>query len=62
MQEQFGGEEEVDSSTFESPFRELGTCSSGRCRYDTGITEIKLEINLTKKDGKVFQVSDSLKL
>lgn len=49
-------------SPFETKFYDLGSCSSGKCRYDTGVTTIKLEMKVTKKDGKVFQVSDSLEL
>ncbi|MEN9407051.1 MAG: hypothetical protein RLZZ455_267 [Candidatus Parcubacteria bacterium] len=49
-------------SPFETKYYDLGSCSSGKCRYDTGVTEVKLEMKVTKKDGKVFQVSDSLDL
>lgn len=59
----FGGEETLsDSGPFESKFFDLGTCSSGTCRYDTGVEEIKLLVKVTKKDGKVYQVEDSIKL
>lgn len=49
-------------SPFETKYYDLGSCSSGKCRYDTGVTEVRLEMKVTKKDGKVFQVSDSLDL
>ena len=49
-------------SPFETKYYDLGSCSSGKCRYDTGVTEVKLEMKVTKEDGKVFQVSDSLTL
>jgi hypothetical protein len=37
----------------------FGTCSDV-CHYDTGITEIKLIVKVTKTDGKVYQVEQSL--
>lgn len=49
-------------SPFETKYYDLGSCSSGKCRYDIGVTKVKLEMKVTKKDGKVFQVSDSLEL
>jgi len=33
----------------------FGTCSDV-CHYDTGITDVKLIIKVTKTDGKVYQV------
>ncbi len=33
----------------------FGTCSDF-CHYDTGITDIKLIVKITKTDGKVYQV------
>jgi hypothetical protein len=33
----------------------FGTCSDF-CHYDTGITDIKLVVKVTKTDGKVYQV------
>jgi hypothetical protein len=37
----------------------FGTCSDV-CHYDTGITDVKLIIKVTKTDGKVYQVVKSL--
>ena len=58
------GEQDItDQGTpFTSQFRELGTCSSGHCRYDTGIQEVKMTLKVTKNDGKVYQVDDSISL
>lgn len=61
----FGSSEPVNvegKSSFESPFRELGTCSSGRCRFDTGVKRVNLTIKMIKTDGKVYQIEDSLDL
>lgn len=41
---------------------DLGTCSSGRCKYDTGITNLKLILKVTKNDGKVYQSEQALSL
>ena len=37
----------------------LGTCSDV-CHYDTGITDIKIIVKVTKTDGKIYQVEKSL--
>lgn len=59
-----GGEADIKSSDtkYESKYHDLGSCSSGTCVYYTGIEEIKLLLKVTKRDGKVYQVEDSLKL
>lgn len=49
-------------SPFETKYYDLGSCSSGKCRYDTGVTQVRLEMKVTMQDGKVFQVSDTLDL
>lgn len=59
-----GGEADIKSSDtkYESKYHDLGSCSSGTCVYYSGIDEIKLLLKVTKRDGKVYQVEDSLKL
>jgi hypothetical protein len=37
----------------------FGTCSDV-CHYDTGIAEIKLIVKVTKTDGKVYQVEQTV--
>ncbi|HVZ58185.1 MAG TPA: hypothetical protein VG935_00315 [Patescibacteria group bacterium] len=56
------GEDTLDGtqSTYESKLLDLGSCSSGTCRYDKGVTGVHLLLKLTKSDGKVYQVEDSL--
>lgn len=58
------GEDSIDSdeSTYESKYLDLGSCSSGTCKYDKGVTKVHLLLKLTKTDGKVYQVEDDLQL
>jgi len=60
----FGGEADIKGdSEYTSEKRELGTCSTGgKCRFDTGIEKVELVIKVTKTDGKVYQVEDSITL
>lgn len=47
----------------ETDFREFGTCSAGRCRYDNVVSDVT--INLTKvekKDGNVYRVTKVVEL
>jgi hypothetical protein len=57
----FGGDTKVKSGSFTSEYRELGTCSA-KCRYDTGVEEVKILMKVTKKDGSLYQVEDSITL
>ena len=43
-------------------FREFGTCSAGRCRYDNVVSDITIILKVTKKDGKEYQVKEIVKL
>lgn len=58
------GEDEItpDEAKYESKFLDLGSCSSGTCRYDTGVESVHLLLKLTKTDGKLYQVEDDLSL
>lgn len=56
------GEDDVDGDVYESDYLDLGSCSSGTCRYDTGVEEVTLVIKLTKDDGSIYQVTDSIEL
>lgn len=49
-------------STYESEFLDLGTCSSGTCRYDTGVESVTLILKVTKNDDKVYSSEASLEL
>ncbi len=63
--QRFGSSEPVDvagKSSYESQYREIGTCSSGRCRFDTGVEEIHFVLKMVKTDGKNYQVEDSISL
>lgn len=43
-------------------FREFGTCSAGRCRYDEVVSDITIVLKVAKKDGKEFQVKKVVQL
>jgi hypothetical protein len=43
-------------------FREFGTCSAGRCRYDEVVSDVTIDLKVTKKDGKDYQVQKVVKL
>jgi hypothetical protein len=44
-------------------YRELGTCSTGgKCRFDTGITWVKVVLKITKSDGKIYQAEQKIDL
>jgi len=46
----------------ETNYIELGTCSSGKCKYDEGVSKVSLIIKIIKADGKVYQAEQSLEL
>lgn len=52
---------DINDSSYTSPWLDLGTCSSGTCHYDTGVTSVDLVLKVTK-DGKVYQVEKKLDL
>lgn len=43
-------------------FREFGSCSAGRCRYDDVISDVTINLKVTKKDGKEYAVQEIVKL
>lgn len=45
-----------------SPWLDLGSCSSGVCKYDVGVTSVSLVLKITKDDGKIYQTEESLDL
>jgi len=46
----------------ETDFREFGTCSAGKCRYDKVVSDITINLKVTKKDGKEYQVQKIVKI
>lgn len=52
----------ASQSTYESKEFDLGSCSRNVCRYDTGVNEVKIIMKVVKKDGKVYEVKDSVSL
>ncbi len=41
---------------------DLGTCSSGVCKYDQGVTSVKLVLKIVKDDGKNYSTEQTLSL
>lgn len=62
--QQFGGDTTIKSSqsVYETDFKDLGTCSAGRCRYDTGVTEVSIVVKIVKDNGKVYQAEETFPL
>lgn len=58
------GEADVPSgaSNYESEELDLGSCSRNVCRYDTGVTQVDMTLKLTKDDGNIYNVEDTLEL
>lgn len=58
------GEADIKSgaSSFESEELDLGSCSRNVCRYDTGVNSLDITLKLTKDDGSIYNVEDSLEL
>lgn len=50
------------SRTIESQYLDLGSCSASVCKYDEGVSSVKLILKITKSDGKVFQTQKELEL
>ncbi len=50
------------SGTFTSEDLDLGSCSKNVCRYDKGVTSIDVTLKITKTDGKVYDLQDTLTL
>ncbi len=51
-----------EEETIAIDYQVLGSCSSGKCKYDTGVTSVKLVLKITKSDGKVYQAEKTLAL
>ena len=58
----FGEMNIAEDGITKTDFREFGTCSAGRCRYDNVTSDIKITLKVTKKDGKEYQVEKTVKL
>lgn len=43
-------------------YLDLGTCSRNVCRYDEGVTAVKLILKITKKDGQILHAEKELNL
>jgi len=49
------------AEVIESKYLDLGSCSSGVCKYDSGVEEVTLLLKVTK-DRKVYQAKDTITL
>ena len=58
----FGEMNIAEDGITKTEYREFGTCSSGKCRYDNVVSDIKIVLKVTKKDGKEYQVEKIVKL
>lgn len=58
----FGEMNIAEDGITKTDFREFGTCSSGRCRYDQGVRDVKIILKITKDDGKVYSAEKSVEL
>ncbi len=46
----------------ETNYIDLGTCSSGKCKYDEGVTSVKLILKIAKSDNKTYSSEKALDL
>ena len=53
---------QAGESSVETNYIELGSCSSGRCKYDEGVTSVKFTLKITMDNGDVFQAEKTLDL
>lgn len=56
------GEIQGGKSPLGIDYRILGTCSAKVCRYDTVVSDVTLMLKITKTNGKIYSVEDSLSL
>lgn len=58
----FGEMNIAEDGITKTDYREFGTCSAGKCRYDNVVSDIKIVLKVTKKGGKDYQVEKIVKL
>jgi len=58
----FGEMNIAEDGITKTDMREFGTCSSGRCRYDEGVRDVKIILKITKDDGKIYSAEKSVEL
>lgn len=51
-----------EDKTIDSGYLDLGSCSSGVCKYDTGVKSVDLKLSVTTTGGSSYVVNDTLKL
>jgi len=55
-------EKNSGEKTMSTKYIELGSCSSGKCKYDEGVTDLKLILKITKDDGNTYQAEQAINL
>ncbi len=62
VERSIGGDVDITESDteYESEFLDFGSASKNVVRYDTGVTEARIIMKVTKRDGKLYQVEDSI--
>jgi hypothetical protein len=58
----FGEMNIAEDGIKKTDFREFGTCSAGKCRYDNVTSDVTITLKVVKKDGKEYQVTKVVKL
>lgn len=58
----FGEMNIAEDGITETDFREFGTCSAGKCRYDDVVSDVTINLKVTKTDGKDYKVTKVVKL
>lgn len=56
------GEALTEGGKVEINYRELGTCSSGTCRYDKVTSPVKVTLKIVKTDNKIYKSEKSIEL
>lgn len=55
-------EVKASDSKIATNYIDLGTCSSGKCKYDEGVVSVKLVLKIDKDDGKTYSAETTLDL
>ena len=53
---------DIEEDKYTSAWLDLGSCSANVCRYDTGVTSIKLTLKIVKTNKKIYHTEKTFKL
>ena len=63
VSQQFEIESDVNAGEpFTSKYGLMGTCSKNVCRCDSGVSQVKLILKVTKTDGKIYSSEKTLSM